>query len=89
MFLPSVMGLSVSRFGGVLSIKGFVSEIGLSIPCRVRLFEKSSGLLISDVLTDELGNYEFENLSELKFFIVAHHPSNQFNAVIQDNVVPK
>ena len=72
-----------------LMIKGQVKELGNNIPCRVRLFEKSTGRLIADVATDEVGNYEFLNLMKIRFFIVAHHPESQYNAVIQDNVVPK
>ena len=72
-----------------LMIKGQVKELGNNIPCRVRLFEKSTGRLIADVATDEVGNYKFLNLMKVRFFIVAHHPENQYNAVIQDNVVPK
>ena len=72
-----------------LSIKGQVKEVGAPIPCRVRLFEKLSGRLIADKLTDKNGFYEFDHLTKTKFFIVAHHPASQFNAVIQDNVVPK
>ena len=72
-----------------LVIKGRITEMGSNIPCRVRLFEKSTGRLISDIQTDVNGNYEFRNLSKAKFFIVAHHPASQYNAVIQDNVVPK
>lgn len=74
---------------GDYSIKGQVKELGNNIPCRVRLFEKNTGRFIADVLTDEVGNYEFVNLIKTKFFIVAHHPENQYNAVIQDNVIPK
>lgn len=73
----------------VYSIKGRVFEKNIPIPCRVRLFEKLSGRLIADVLTDNAGNYVFKHLKQAKFFLVAHHPQNQFNAVIQDNVVPK
>lgn len=72
-----------------LSIKGRVSELSAPIPCRVRLFEKLSGRIIADILTDKSGNYVFDHLTKINFFIVAHHPENQFNAVIQDNVVPK
>lgn len=72
-----------------LSIKGAVKEKNIPIPCRVRLFEKLSGRMIADVLTDNTGNYVFNHLTQAKFFLVAHHPQNQFNAVIQDNVVPK
>ena len=72
-----------------LSIKGRVSEKNTPIPCRVRLFEKLSGRLIADVLTDNTGDYAFDHLTETKFFIVAHHPQNQYNAVIQDNIIPE
>lgn len=74
---------------GGYSIKGQVKELGNNIPCRVRLFEKNTGRLLDDVATDEFGNYEFLNLIRTRFFVVAHHPASQFNAVIQDNVVPK
>ena len=71
------------------SIKGQVREENTLIPCRVRLFERKSGLLIAEVATDTQGHYAFYNLNdEERFFVVAHHPQLQFNAVIQDNVVP-
>ena len=72
-----------------LSIKGQVKEVGAPIPCRLRLFEKLSGRMVFETVTDQNGFYEFDHLAKTKFFIVAHHPASQFNAVIQDNVVPK
>ena len=72
-----------------LSIKGRVLEQSFQIPCRVRLFEKQSGRLIADKLTDKAGLYEFDHLTKAMFFIVAHHPASQFNAVIQDNIIPE
>lgn len=72
-----------------LSIKGSVKQSNAPIPCRVRLFEKLTGRLIFDKETDQYGNYEFNHLALSKYFIIAHHPLNQYNAVIQDNVVPK
>ena len=72
------------------SIQGQVQEKKVPLPCRVRLFERKSGLLMAEVATDSLGNYAFNNLNnEESFFIIAHHPELKFNAVIQDNVVPK
>lgn len=79
---------AVMKSGG-LYIKGQVKVQNSPIACRVRLFEKLSGRLIADIPTDKNGNYKFDNLNRLKFFIVAHHPQGLFNAVIQDNVVPK
>ncbi|WP_336982581.1 carboxypeptidase regulatory-like domain-containing protein [Acinetobacter modestus] len=72
-----------------LAIKGQVKELNIPFPCRLRLFERASGRLISEVMTDQSGNYVFNHLTTNKFFIVAHHPLNQFNAVIADLVVPK
>lgn len=72
-----------------LSISGAVKELGIPTPCRVRLHERLSGRLIFEKLTDNLGNYSFNHLTANKFFIVAHHPRSQYNAVIQDNVIPK
>lgn len=72
-----------------LSIIGTVTEKKVPIPCRVRLFEKLSGRLIAETVTDAQGNYEFDHLTAVKFFLVVHHPASTFNAVIQDNVVPK
>lgn len=72
-----------------LAIKGQVKELNIPFPCRLRLFERMSGRLISEVMTDPNGNYVFNHLNANKLFIVAHHPLNQFNAVIADLVVPK
>lgn len=72
-----------------LSIKGQVKENNIPVMCRVRLHEKLTGRIIAEVATDQNGFYEFDHLTKTKFFIVAHHPASQFNAVIQDNVVPK
>ena len=76
-----------AHFG--LSIKGVMKQVNIPIPCRVRLFEKLTGRILFDKETDQHGNYEFNHLAPIAYFIVAHHPASQFNAVIQDNVVPK
>lgn len=73
----------------IYAIRGQISELGVKLPCRVRLFEKNSGRLIADVPTNDAGYYEIHGLVKVPFFIVAHHPTSRFNAVIQDNVVPK
>lgn len=72
-----------------LSIKGQVKQKNVPLECRVKLYEKSSGRLIEEKATDENGFYEFNHLTKTKFYVVAHHPAGEFNAVIQDNVVPK
>lgn len=83
-----LISTDLSRNGN-LKIKGTITEEDLQIPCRVRLFEKESGKMIADIKTNDAGSYQFMNLANTKYFVVAHHPKSQFNAVIQDNVVPK
>lgn len=85
---PTGLARSV-EYGRSGIIKGTVFKQGIQIPCRVRLYEKSSGLKVSETLTDASGRYYFANLEKIRFFLVAHDPVSQFNAVIQDNVVPK
>lgn len=72
-----------------LSIKGQIKQKDLPYVCRVKLYEKNTSRLISEVLTDQEGFYEFNHLSKKIFTIIAHDPSNKFNAVIQDNIIPK
>ena len=76
-------------FSNGLSIKGQINEMGRNLPCRVELYHQASKRIVSSVATDQAGNYQFSNLLKTSFFIVAHHPSSQDNAVIQDKVVPK
>lgn len=71
------------------AIKGKVSQLGGSKTARVRLFEKMSGRLIMEKKTHKDGTYIFPHLKQGVFTIVTHHPEQTFNAVIQDNVVPK
>lgn len=72
-----------------LIIKGAVKKQGLPLPCRVRLYERATGQILRDIATDEQGNYEFDHLVKIAYYITAFDPLRQFNAVIQDNVVPK
>ena len=72
------------------SIKGKVTAQGIKYPCSVSVHERSSRQLIQTKQTDMLGNYSFENLAfGFVFFVMATDPAKKFNAVIQDNVVPK
>lgn len=72
------------------SIKGRVTVQGIKYPCIVSLHERSGRNIISARETDMQGNYSFENLAfGFTFFVMATDPAKQYNAVIQDNVVPK
>jgi hypothetical protein len=72
-----------------LIIKGEVKKQGLPTPCRVRLYERVTGQILRDIATDATGNYEFDHLVNIAYYVTAFDPKRQFNAVIQDNVRPK
>ena len=72
-----------------LSIKGQVRELSIPFPCRVRLFDRVSGNMLFEVATDGNGFYEFDHLANATFFIVAHHPTLGYNALIIDKIKPK
>ncbi|MFV5403920.1 carboxypeptidase regulatory-like domain-containing protein [Acinetobacter sp. 228] len=55
----------------------------------VRLFSRADASLMGQTLTKSDGSYKFTVADTKEKFIVAHHPQRLFNAVIQDNVVPK
>lgn len=71
------------------SIRGQVLKKGINIPCRVHLFLRSTGEKVRDILTDKQGFYSFDNLAMNRYYLVAHDPDGEYNAVIQDNVIPK
>ena len=71
------------------SIKGQIKEDSISIPCRVRLHEKSSGRIVFDNVTDQDGFFEFNNLNQLLFYVIAYHHDANYNALIFDKIFPK
>ena len=73
------------------SIKGGVKKLGQNYQnATVVLHNKANLQPIAIRKPDQNGNYQFLGLNtDLNTFIVAFDASKQFNAVIQDNVVPK
>ena len=71
-------------------IKGQTQKLGSPYQALVRVYEKRSGVLIDQKATREDGSYEFTNLlKNTPYFLTAFDKDHKFNAVIQDNVVPK
>lgn len=75
----------------IASIKGSTKRLGQQYQdASVVLYNKTNLLPIAVRKPDQNGNYQFLGLNtDLKTFIVAFDKKKQFNAVIQDNVVPK
>lgn len=75
----------------IAKIQGSVKKLGQQYQnATVALYNKANLQLIAVRKPDQNGNYQFLGLNtDLKTFIVAFDKNQQFNAVIQDNVVPK
>lgn len=72
------------------SIIGTVKRKNTSYQASVQLYERATGILIDQKLSDASGNYRFSNLSNnYKYLLIAKDPQRIFNAVIKDMVVPK
>ncbi|KJV36249.1 hypothetical protein VH96_14675, partial [Acinetobacter indicus] len=75
----------------IAKIQGSVKKLGQQYQdATVLLYNKANLQPIAMRKPDQNGNYQFLGLNtDLKTFIVAFDKKQQFNAVIQDNVVPK
>ena len=73
------------------SVKGSVKKLGQNYQnATVALYSKANLQPIAIRKPDENGDYQFLGLNtDLTCFIVALDRQQQYNAVIQDNVVPK
>lgn len=89
---PSSVFLQNISVGPIVAkIKGSVKKLGNQYKdAIVVLYNKANLQPIAIRKPDQNGNYQFFGLNtDLKTFIVAFDKKQQFNAVIQDNVVPK
>jgi hypothetical protein len=73
------------------TIKGSTKKLGDAYQkANIVLYNKANFQPIAIKKPDEQGNYQFLGLNtNLKTFIVAFDQKQKYNAVIQDNVVPK
>lgn len=72
-------------------IKGTTKKLGQNYsPVPVCCFKRSTRELLWETTSKPDGTYFFRNIAVgLECFVVAFDPNGQYNAVIQDNVVPK
>lgn len=90
--LTSILFLQSVSIGPVVAkITGSVKKLGTQYQnATVILYSKANLQPIAVCKPDQNGNYQFLGLNtDLKTFIIAFDKKQQFNAVIQDNVVPK
>lgn len=90
--LPSSFFLQQVKVGPIVSkIKGSTKKLGQQYQdATILLYNKANFQPIAMKRPDQNGDYQFLGLNtDLKTFIVAFDQNQEFNAVIQDNVVPK
>lgn len=90
--LPSSFFLQQVKVGPIVSkIKGSTKKMGQQYQeAIIVLYNKANLQPLAVRKADMNGNYQFLGLNtDLKTFVVAFDQNQQFNAVIQDNVVPK
>lgn len=82
---------NVSTGPVIAKVQGSVKKLGQQYNgATVVLYNKANLLPIAIRKPDANGDYQFLGLNtDLKTFVVAFDQKQQYNAVIQDNVVPK
>lgn len=70
-------------------ISGTVFELGVPVSREVRVYSRSSGILLATTTSNESGHYKIYLPSDSSYTVISKDPHKKFNAVIQDNVVPK
>lgn len=70
-------------------ISGFTTELGVPKSKQVRVYSRASGALITSLKSKTDGHYKVYLPIDVAYTIVAIDSNKLFNAVVQDNVVPK
>lgn len=79
-------GLSSSK---ITVISGRVLQMGMPIKSIVKVLMRNTGLVVKTITTDNDGFYKAYLPLGLAYTLYAQDKTKVFNAVIQDNVVPK
>ncbi|MEV4847995.1 hypothetical protein [Acinetobacter lwoffii] len=87
----SILLQSIAAGTVVAKVKGSVKKLSAQYrDATVALYSKANLQPILVRRPDQNGDYQFLGLNtDLNTFIIAFDKKQQFNAVIQDNVVPK
>jgi hypothetical protein len=69
-------------------IAGSIKKLGWSLDARVILLNRQTFENVATTVSKS-GSYEFNSVPIATYVVIAFDPDSQYNAVIQDNVVPK
>lgn len=70
-------------------VAGVTMELGIPVSRQVRAYSRANGSLIEFTNSDKNGQYKMYLPYDIAYTIVSIDSNKQYNAVIQDNVVPK
>ncbi|MCO8059125.1 hypothetical protein [Acinetobacter towneri] len=70
-------------------ITGVVMELGSPVIRQVRAYSRTNGALLESTYSNKDGKYKLYLPYDSSYTLVAVDSRKTFNAVIQDNVVPK
>lgn len=70
-------------------ISGTVFELGAPVSREVKVYSRGTGVLLATTTSNESGHYKIYLPFEGSYTVISKDPHKKFNAVIQDNVVPK
>lgn len=70
-------------------VAGKTLEVGNPVSRQVRAYSRVNGALLGVVQSDNNGFYKMYLPLDVAYTIVSIDPNKMYNAVIQDNVVPK
>ena len=71
-------------------VSGVVAELGVPASSRqVMAYSRGLGSLLCKTKSDKNGKFKMYLPFDFAYTIVSIDPNKQYNAVIQDNVVPK
>lgn len=89
--LPRLIITVINPDQGFGRIKGATKKLGADYsPVPVCVFKRSNRQLLWETKSKSDGSYTLRNIAKgTECFVVALDPNNQYNAVIQDNVVAK
>lgn len=70
-------------------VAGTTCQQGVLISARIKIMSRHNLNGLADLSSDSSGVYSVYLPRFAKYIIISLNPSGKFNAVIQDNVVPK
>lgn len=89
MFASKSFAVSTDYASKISVVAGKTLEVGNPVSRQVRAYSRLNGSLLRSVQSDMNGFYKMYLPLDTAYTIVSIDPHKTYNAVIQDNVVPK